>query len=238
MELSRAKELALKHMTAHGLIAKGWSFDFDSAERRMGVCKHGPKHISISRHYTEHADEAQVVNTILHEVAHALTPGAKHGPVWKAMASRLGATPKACGKNPYYDTIRDERREAIIAKNLLNAKQDQWFVVDHPSHRTRRFRLLRENEKSLTLIDENGKTLRAPRELVTNADATQDTVSMRSTADHASWARIGSLVAFDGPKNRGRTYTVIRVNQKTLTVRDVENGLVWRVSKLYVRKAA
>ena len=38
----------------------------------------------------------EVRDTILHEIAHALAGAkARHGPAWKAIAKRLGATPKA-----------------------------------------------------------------------------------------------------------------------------------------------
>lgn len=49
----------------------------------------------------------QVIDTLRHEAAHAVAGlEAKHGPVWKATARRLGATPKACG------TLTAEQREA------------------------------------------------------------------------------------------------------------------------------
>jgi hypothetical protein len=39
----------------------------------------------------------QLIDTLRHEAAHALAgPRAGHGPVWKAMASTLGADPKSC----------------------------------------------------------------------------------------------------------------------------------------------
>ncbi len=37
-----------------------------------------------------------------HEIAHAIAgPDAGHGPVWKAVAVRLGATPRACESSPH-----------------------------------------------------------------------------------------------------------------------------------------
>jgi len=60
-----------------------------------------------------HASSEQLTDTILHEIAHALAgPAAKHGPAWKAIARRLGATPKSCA--PESDEVR-LRREAARA---------------------------------------------------------------------------------------------------------------------------
>lgn len=53
----------------------------------------------------------QVIDTLRHEAAHAIAGvEAKHGPVWKATARRLGATPKACG------TLSAAQREARAAE--------------------------------------------------------------------------------------------------------------------------
>lgn len=109
MELAAAKHLAETLMTEHDLLSAGWSFTFDNASRRMGVCRYKTKTIGVSRLYAAEATEAQVRDTILHEIAHAIVgPSHKHGLVWKAAASRIGATPKSCGDNPYAQRQRDE----------------------------------------------------------------------------------------------------------------------------------
>ena len=55
-----------------------------------------PKIIEIARWHAAHGESRDVTNTILHEIAHALA-GAKpgHGPAWKTVARRIGATPRA-----------------------------------------------------------------------------------------------------------------------------------------------
>jgi hypothetical protein len=111
MLLDDAQALAELHMEAHGLLQQGWTFRFDKATRRFGQARvhHEPgrgrlMEISLSRPLTLLNAEAQVENTILHEVAHALAGmKAGHGPKWKACALRVGATPKAC-----YDAREDD----------------------------------------------------------------------------------------------------------------------------------
>ena len=84
-------------MTQHGLIAKGWSFEFDTAKRRFGVCRYGSKRIGLSAPLTNANEEAQVKDTILHEIAHALVGhGHGHDSVWKAKCREIGAKPERC----------------------------------------------------------------------------------------------------------------------------------------------
>ncbi len=81
-------------MDEHGLEA--WTFRFSAAESRLGECREREKVIRLSRRHAVNGDPREVRDTILHEIAHALAgAAARHGPAWKAVAKRLGATPKA-----------------------------------------------------------------------------------------------------------------------------------------------
>jgi hypothetical protein len=44
-------------------------------------------------------------DTCLHEIAHALTPFAGHGPVWQAMCMKIGANPSRFGYYLHGDGI-------------------------------------------------------------------------------------------------------------------------------------
>lgn len=94
MDLNNAAMHARNMMELYQL--DGWSFAFDNAKRRCGQCSHKRKRITLSRYYVELNDAAEVHETILHEIAHALTPGAGHGPKWRAMARKIGAKPQRC----------------------------------------------------------------------------------------------------------------------------------------------
>ena len=99
-------------MDRHGLDE--WTFRFNTARKKLGECRAQQKLILLSRSHAVNDPPAQVTDTILHEIAHALAgPAARHGPAWKAIAHRLGATPKSCA--PESDEARD-RREAAKAK--------------------------------------------------------------------------------------------------------------------------
>ncbi|MDE0262000.1 MAG: SprT-like domain-containing protein [Bryobacterales bacterium] len=79
----------------HGL--DGWSFQFDSAQKRAGACTFNTKVISLSRFYCIKASDAQIRDTILHEIAHALAgPKHNHDATWKRIARAIGCTADRC----------------------------------------------------------------------------------------------------------------------------------------------
>ncbi|TQL41931.1 SprT-like family protein [Homoserinimonas aerilata] len=88
-------ELARVRTWANALIAlhldPAWSFDFDHAKTRAGLCNHTEKRITVSRHLASRYEDDEIHQILLHEVAHAIA-GAKagHGPRWKTVAADLG----------------------------------------------------------------------------------------------------------------------------------------------------
>lgn len=96
MELKRASMIARDLMNFHGL-KYSWEFDFDNAVRRFGACNRERKVISLSAPLTELNDETHVINTILHEIAHALAPDREwHGPNWRTIAKSIGCDGNRC----------------------------------------------------------------------------------------------------------------------------------------------
>ena len=101
--------LARELMNEHGLHE--WTFRFSSARSRLGECRERERLIRLSRRHAVNAGPREVKDTILHEIAHALAGAkARHGPAWKAVARRLGATPKARAEESEED--RAKRRSA------------------------------------------------------------------------------------------------------------------------------
>ena len=97
MELYNAETLAISLMSQHGLIADGWRFEWDRGLRRFGCCHYGSKKITLSAHIARLNDEANIRDTILHEMAHALVGrGHHHNYVWKAKCREIGANPERC----------------------------------------------------------------------------------------------------------------------------------------------
>jgi predicted SprT family Zn-dependent metalloprotease len=93
MDVAQAASLARQLMNQHGLA--DWQFRFDHARRRFGCCWPAHKRITLSRPLTELNEAAEVTDTILHEIAHALSPGG-HTAAWKRTCLRIGARPRRC----------------------------------------------------------------------------------------------------------------------------------------------
>ena len=93
-ELERVRVWAEALLRLHlnrGAERQGWSFGFDHAKTRAGQCDHGRRRITVSRHIAQRADDDEIHQVLLHEVAHALAgPEAGHGPRWRSVAAELG----------------------------------------------------------------------------------------------------------------------------------------------------
>jgi predicted SprT family Zn-dependent metalloprotease len=99
-KMERARAAALAQMQKWGLA--GWGFRFNARRRGLGLCVYPqgrtPGRIELSMHFVEMNPESEVLDTILHEVAHALAgPDTGHGPAWVEKCRLVGARPDRCG---------------------------------------------------------------------------------------------------------------------------------------------
>lgn len=88
MKLLDALRLARSLLSDHGL--SHWRVAFSSAKRQFGLCDAAKREIRLSRHLVMLNNESRVRNTILHEIAHALTPGTAHGRPWRELFIEMG----------------------------------------------------------------------------------------------------------------------------------------------------
>ncbi|WP_456426772.1 SprT-like domain-containing protein [Rhodocaloribacter sp.] len=104
-------ELGRAHL-GEPLQARGWTFTFDRARRRVGCCtwKVGEtrvRRLSLSRHFALRLTWDELEDTVRHEIAHALdyeTRGRSgHDAVWKDWARRCGANPERLHENVSVD---------------------------------------------------------------------------------------------------------------------------------------
>lgn len=125
MDLKAAATMAIDLMRHHGLFEKGYSFKWMHAKTANGYCNYTDKTIGLSKPLTAVRNEDRVLNTILHEIAHALCPERGHGQAWKLLAVSIGAEPKRCGD---------------IAAEGIEAPKGQWNGVCPAGHTANRFR--------------------------------------------------------------------------------------------------
>jgi predicted SprT family Zn-dependent metalloprotease len=103
-DLVRVRRWADALIALH-LDAGVWSFGFDHAKTRAGLCNYTAKRITVSRYLAGRYEDDEIHQVLLHEVAHALAgTRAGHGPKWKAIAADLGYE----GKRLHGGAIADE----------------------------------------------------------------------------------------------------------------------------------
>ncbi|WP_432490845.1 SprT-like domain-containing protein [Kineococcus gypseus] len=91
MEVRDAVAMAERLLAEHGLT--GWTVVLDRARTRAGVCREDRRQIGLSAPLTRLHPPAEVRDTVLHEIAHALV-GTRHGhdAVWRATARCIGCS--------------------------------------------------------------------------------------------------------------------------------------------------
>jgi len=131
MNINKAIQLAVIEMEKHNLISQGWTFRMDNAKRRFGLCEFTNKVISLSRYMTHLNEEAEVLDIIRHEIAHALAGfKAGHGILWKRKAIEVGARPEM-----YYSEN----------KKIVKVKGNYEAVCPSCGNVSRRFRAPKAN---------------------------------------------------------------------------------------------
>lgn len=92
MKLKEAEKEAKKLIYHH--LGMDWNFRFDSSVSRCGCCTYSLQLIALSEGYVQCNSWNEVKDTVLHEIAHALTgPGHGHDKVWKERCREIGANP-------------------------------------------------------------------------------------------------------------------------------------------------
>jgi len=59
-------------------------------DKFLGFCSHKDKCIILNAHHIDIHPDIEIINTIKHEIAHALTPGHQHDEIWANKAIELG----------------------------------------------------------------------------------------------------------------------------------------------------
>ena len=73
------------------LDAAAWTFAFDNAKTRAGLCNYTDKRITVSRYLAARYEDDEIHQVLLHEVAHAMAGSRSgHGARWKSIAADLG----------------------------------------------------------------------------------------------------------------------------------------------------
>lgn len=106
-----------------------WVFKWDHAKLRLGCCNYRKQTISLSRHHIEGQTVEQMQETIMHEIAHALTPGNGHGKLWQRKMRQFGLKPEVTGKStvspPHsWEIVDPTDNNAVVAKYYRKPRTD------------------------------------------------------------------------------------------------------------------
>jgi predicted SprT family Zn-dependent metalloprotease len=131
MDKHKAEAMAIELIAAHlnkNPGAPRWRFQWNSRSAAAGLCSYYSRTIELSAKLVPYAEEAEVRDTILHEIAHALTPGHHHDKVWSAKAREIGADGKRC--------YSEESKPATMAARKLFAKYVGTCPNGHVSYKS------------------------------------------------------------------------------------------------------
>lgn len=132
MDITLAEQLATDLIAEY--LPYPWSFRWDHAKTRFGQCNYTHRTIQLSKPLTATNTESEVLDTILHEIAHALTPGHGHDAVWSRKATELGANGQRCSKQTkgisykYAGWCRDCGQLISVAHRRSRAMQAQQYI--------------------------------------------------------------------------------------------------------------
>lgn len=71
-----------------------WRAQVSRGRRTIGMCDYRAKTVYLSKYHLDHDSDSDILDTIYHEVAHALNPYDGHGYKWQKTAKRLGGSGK------------------------------------------------------------------------------------------------------------------------------------------------
>ena len=90
--------LAYSHLRKH--LPFDWDFEWNNRKAALGLCCRVKKTFYLSTYFVGRVSDAEIEDTILHEIAHALdwirNKEWGHGPTWKRICVEIGAKPSRC----------------------------------------------------------------------------------------------------------------------------------------------
>ena len=143
MERTKAAQLLRDELNAHNL--KDWKVRITSDPNvpYLGLCSYKDKAIIINAHHVDIHDDINVIDTIKHEVAHAIV-GVKHGhdEVWRNKAKEIGClNTLPCSHLNLPEAIIDAIRSGATVEMEV---EEETIVVRTPKYKVTRLQDLCE----------------------------------------------------------------------------------------------
>lgn len=121
MNINQAITLSKKLISNH-IELKDWTATINYRKRAFGVCNYSKKQIELSAHLVPVMTDDAIKDTIIHEIAHALTRGHNHDNVWKAKCIELGGNGQRLGG-------ADKYKDGFTGQNIVQQKLAKYTMV-------------------------------------------------------------------------------------------------------------
>jgi len=109
-------QLIKKHSVKYPQL-KGWRVFTNKRKRSFGTCYYNKKSIGLSPYLLPHCTSDAILNTITHEIAHAIVGhGHHHDYLWRQTHIELGGDGERCGDSDNYVDGKAGQKE-ILQKN-------------------------------------------------------------------------------------------------------------------------
>jgi SNF2 family DNA or RNA helicase len=135
MDRQKATKLLRDTLNQYGLSDWGVRLSTNINEPWLGITLYKDKCIVLNAHHVDIHPDLDVVDTINHEVAHALCPGQGHNKVWQDKAVELGASPLPCSHLDLPDHVIDGIRSGATVEVTV---EEETHVIRRPTYKVTR----------------------------------------------------------------------------------------------------
>lgn len=139
MNIAQAINLAYEKLGMHPELDK-WIVTSNRRKSAFGLCSYRRKEIQLSETLVPAMTDEAILDTIYHEIAHALTEGHKHNRVWSAKCIELGGNGQRCGGSHKYENgkVGKDMLMKNIAKYTLTCPDTNCGHISHMHRKPKR----------------------------------------------------------------------------------------------------